>query len=110
MPLITFIEPDGSEKAIEIRAGWSAMEGALRHGVEGVEAECGGSLSCATCHVIVDPAWADRVGPPDEMESELLEGITDRNPCSRLSCQIKVAPALDGLRLHVPASQQQVDL
>ena len=97
---------DGSSREVEVSAGRSLMLGATINGVEGIDAECGGTLSCATCHVYVDPAWVDRLPEPEEMELELMEGVAaERRPNSRLSCQITLTEALDGLTVEVPTRQ-----
>ena len=81
------------------------MENAVRNSVPGIEAECGGACACATCHVYVDDAWAEKVGSPQVMEEDMLDFAYDVRPTSRLSCQIKVTPELDGLIVHVPERQ-----
>jgi len=105
MPKVTFIEHDGTEHAIEASDGFSVMEAAVRNGVPGIEADCGGACACATCHVYVDPAWAEATGTPVEMEADMLEFAIEPQPTSRLSCQIRITEALDGLIVRVPASQ-----
>ena len=80
------------------------METAVRNGVPEIEAECGGACACATCHVYVDPAWAAATGKPDPMEEDMLDFAFEVQPTSRLSCQIKVKAALDGLVVKLPAS------
>lgn len=106
MPTIHYILKDGSIRSVDARIGASVMETAVHHNVRGIDAECGGSCSCATCHVYVDTAFTDRLAPPDDMESELLEGVAaQRLPGSRLSCQIAVTAALDGLTVRVPSTQ-----
>ena len=102
---ITFITMDGKPAAVAAVAGASLMETAIRHGVAGIEAECGGACSCATCHVYVDPAWRGRVGDPDAMEADMLEMAYEVTSQSRLACQIRVTPALDGLTVRLPARQ-----
>ncbi|MFN4193508.1 MAG: 2Fe-2S iron-sulfur cluster-binding protein [Tabrizicola sp.] len=94
---------DGREITLEVPDGESLMQAATRHGVPGIIGECGGSLSCATCHVVVDPAWADRAGPPGAFEEDMLD-ITEagRQPTSRLSCQIRMSAGLDGIIVRVP--------
>ncbi|MFN3992107.1 MAG: 2Fe-2S iron-sulfur cluster-binding protein [Tabrizicola flagellatus] len=94
---------DGREITLDVPEGESLMQAATRHGVPGIIGECGGSLSCATCHVVVDPAWADRAGPPGAFEEDMLD-ITEagREPTSRLSCQIRMSAALDGIVVRVP--------
>jgi ferredoxin, 2Fe-2S len=105
MAKITFIQPDGSAQVVEGDAGMTVMETAKKNLVPGIEAECGGACSCATCHVYVDEAWREKVGPPSEMEEDMLDFAFDVRPSSRLSCQIKVTEALDGLVLQVPEKQ-----
>jgi 2Fe-2S ferredoxin len=105
MPKVTYIEPDGTPKTVEARAGTTAMEAAVDNDVAGIVAECGGACSCATCHVYVDPAWASRLPPPDRQENGMLECVLDRRDTSRLSCQIVLTPALDGLVLRVADEQ-----
>jgi 2Fe-2S ferredoxin len=92
---------DGSEVAAAVDTGVSLMEAAVNLNVGGIYGDCGGALSCATCHVIVDEAWADRLPAPSEMETEMLEMVEGgRTPRSRLSCQIRMTEQLDGLVLH----------
>lgn len=106
MPNITFIHPDNRAQSVNARDGDSAMYTAQLHGIDGIIGECGGGAVCATCHVYVDDNWLDRVGAVGADEDELLEGVaTDRLPTSRLSCQIKITDALDGLVLRVPERQ-----
>ena len=106
MPAITFIHPDGKSDHIETGDGESAMQAATRHGIGGILAECGGNAMCATCHVYVDEAWLARLPAVGDDEDALLEGTaTERLPNSRLSCQIQLTPALDGLVLRLPERQ-----
>lgn len=106
MPTIHYIQPNGTRSTVKAELGMSVMETAIRHNVKGIDAECGGSCSCATCHVYVDPAFAHQLPAPDEMESELLDGVAaERRPESRLSCQLKVSDALDGLLVRIPETQ-----
>ena len=106
MPTIHYILKDGSSRQVDAKAGTSVMENAIRHNVRGIDAECGGSCSCATCHVYVDDAFIDRLAPPDEMEDELLDGVaSDRRAGSRLGCQITMTADLDGLTVRIPESQ-----
>lgn len=103
MASITYRLADGASRTVEAGNGMSVMDAARRADIPGIEAECGGACSCATCHVVVDPAWFERVGQPDEMEGDLLEGsMAGRSPTSRLSCQITITPDLDGLIVTVP--------
>jgi 2Fe-2S ferredoxin len=103
---IRFIAADQSVQNIQGKSGQSVMEAAVAANVSGIAADCGGTLTCATCHVIVDPAWADRLPEPGQDEQGMLEFTA--SPCetgSRLSCQIVLTPALDGIELRLPASQ-----
>lgn len=102
---VTFIGTE--DKVIEVAAteGASLMETAIRSGVPGIEAECGGACSCATCHVYVYPSWWAMVGDPDAMETDMLEMSYDVTPNSRLACQIRITPALDGLTVRLPKRQ-----
>ena len=107
MPDITFIHPDGTEQGMEAPDGASVMQVATGAGVAGIVAECGGSAMCATCHVYVDPAWAGRLPAPLPNELEMLEcTAAERQPTSRLSCQIKMTQALHGLVVRIPERQQ----
>ena len=106
MTTITFIHPDGRSEQIEARIGDSLMQLAVAHGIDEIVAECGGNAMCATCHVYVDDRWIDRLPAITEEQDALLDGTaSDRLPTSRLSCQIKVEPELDGLVLRLPARQ-----
>ena len=106
MVRVRFQRPDGSETACDVAAGLSLMEAALNNGVDEIIADCGGALSCATCHVYVDDGWMDRTGEPSEAEEDMLEFAVDRRPNSRLSCQIKLGEGLDGLSVALPQRQQ----
>jgi 2Fe-2S ferredoxin len=105
MPRITYIESDGTRHETEGEIGSTVMETAIMHGVPGIVAECGGSCTCATCLVHVDETWFAVVGPPSAEEEEQLDAAFEVKPTSRLSCQIKVTEALDGLIVHTPAYQ-----
>ncbi|HVY42772.1 MAG TPA: 2Fe-2S iron-sulfur cluster-binding protein [Hyphomicrobiaceae bacterium] len=105
MVSITFIQPDGSQQTVEGEPGMTVMETAKKHLVPGIEAECGGACACATCHVYVDDQWRERVGPPSEMEEDMLDFAFDVRESSRLSCQIKVTDDLNGLIVRVPDKQ-----
>lgn len=103
MPKVTWMLPDGGAITADVPEGHNLMEAAIANKVPEVIGECGGCLSCATCHVYVDTAWTDRAGPPGDMENDMLEvTAAERRPESRLSCQIIAGDALDGLVLHVP--------
>ena len=81
------------------------METALRNSIPGIDAECGGACACATCHVYVADEWSEIVGKPSQMEEDMLDFAFEVRPTSRLSCQIKVVPALDGLKVTTPGKQ-----
>jgi ferredoxin, 2Fe-2S len=105
MPKITYISSTGEEHTIDTSVGMTVMRAAIANAVPGIDADCGGSCACATCHVYVDPAWADRLKPPADAEADMLEFVIDRQPTSRLSCQIDVTEALDGLVVRTPTTQ-----
>ena len=94
----------GTDHSIEGTDGWTVME-ALRDAGLPITAECGGACACATCHVYVDEAWREKVGPPSPMEEDMLDFGFDVRPNSRLSCQIKVSDELDGLVVSTPERQ-----
>jgi ferredoxin, 2Fe-2S len=106
MPTITFIGPDNRSERVEAELGESAMLAATKHGLDGIVAECGGNAMCATCHVYVDDQWITRLAAVSDEEDALLDGTaSERQPHSRLSCQIKITPELDGLVLRLPERQ-----
>lgn len=105
MTKILFIEHDGTEHPVEAKPGSSVMLAAVTNGVPGIDADCGGACSCATCHVYVQEEWLDKLGPVDPMEEAMLSLSTDRKDNSRLSCQIEVTEALDGLVVTTPEFQ-----
>jgi ferredoxin, 2Fe-2S len=105
MARITFIEHDGTTRTVEAENGATVMETAIRNAVPGIEAECGGACACATCHVYIGEEWMSVVGSPAPMEEDMLDFAFDVRPNSRLSCQIKVSDALDGLILTTPKRQ-----
>ncbi len=105
MPKITYIEFDGSKHVVDVTTGLSVMEGAVKNMIPGIDADCGGACACATCHVYVDEAWQDKLEGAAEMESSMLDFAENVKDNSRLSCQIPVTDALDGLIVHMPESQ-----
>jgi len=105
MPKIVFTEPGGARREIAAPLGITLMEVARQHGVQGVVAQCGGACACATCHVYIDPAWAARLPPREEMEEAMLETAWEPRDNSRLSCQIHITADLDGLEVAVPQKQ-----
>jgi len=105
MPKITYIDFGGTARDVEATVGATVMETAIQNNVPGIEAECGGACSCSTCHVYVDPAWKEATGEPGPMEEDMLDFAFDVRPTSRLSCQIQVTEALDGLTVSTPERQ-----
>ncbi len=105
MPKITFIDHGGTRREVDAAAGATVMETAIRNNIPGIEADCGGACACATCHVYVDEAWLLKTGDKGSMEESMLDFAEDVRPTSRLSCQIKVTDALDGLVVTTPESQ-----
>ena len=106
MTKIVFAEPDGRRTEIDAKDGVSLMHTAIAHNISGIVGECGGAAMCATCHCYVDPAFADKLPPRSDIEDEMLEAAAaPRTQFSRLSCQVKVAPALEGMVVTVPDTQ-----
>ena len=105
MTKVTYVDAAGGSRTVDAQIGSTVMETALRNGIPGIEAECGGACACATCHVYVAPEWTGIVGKPSQMEEDMLDFAFEVRPNSRLSCQIKVAEALDGLVVTTPAKQ-----
>lgn len=106
MAKITYIEFNGEAHVVDVKPGLSVMEGAKKNNIPGIDADCGGGCSCATCHVFVDPAWLERVGARTPIEEATIEFAENVEPNSRLSCQIKVAEDFDGLVVRMPESQR----
>src|ERR1700734_1006339 len=100
MVKITFIDTAGTARTVEGEVGSTVMETAIKNGVPGIEAECGGACACSTCHVYIDDAWREKVGEPSPMEEDMLDFAYEVQPNSRLSCQLKVSEDLGGLRVH----------
>jgi 2Fe-2S ferredoxin len=106
MSSVTYVETNGAEHTVEVEDGTTVMQGALDNGIDGILAECGGGMACATCHCYVDDAWTDRVGAGSEPEIHMLDfTASETRPTSRLSCQITVSKELDGLVVHLPEAQ-----
>jgi 2Fe-2S ferredoxin len=105
MPKVTFRQPDGQEETCDVAAGSTVMDGAIDHHVPGIRAQCGGACVCATCHCYVDADWLARLAPPERNESEMLDYVWEPRTGSRLSCQIVMTEALDGLVVEVPERQ-----
>ena len=107
MPAITYISPSGEADTIDVPLGDSVMEGAVQNGIDGILAECGGNLQCATCHVYVDEAFLGLLEPIKEDENEMLNvTASQRKPNSRLSCQLPVIKKLEGLIVRLPPTQK----
>src|SRR5215467_15809264 len=105
MVKITFIDSDDASRTVEAEIGSTIMETAIKNGIPGIEAECGGACACATCHVYIDENWQAKTGQASPMEEDMLDFGFDVRPTSRLSCQIKVSQDLDGLTVRTPARQ-----
>jgi len=105
MPKIVFVESDGAEHIVHADIGESLMDAAINNGVPGILAECGGACACATCHVIPQSDWLDKLVPRDKMEAGMLEGAVDPTSSSRLACQIEICEIHDGLRVNLPERQ-----
>ena len=107
MPKVIYISAKGEAREVEMAAGTTVMAAALKNGIEGIVAECGGVCMCSTCHVFVDEKFFDRLPPAQDTEEAVLEiAAVERRPTSRLSCQIKVTDDLDGLIVRLPEKQR----
>lgn len=105
MVKITYIEASGEAHTVDGIVDYTVMEAAVKNDVPGIDADCGGSCACATCRVFIDAAWRSKTGEPSEVESEMLEAYDVTEDGARLSCQIKITEALDGLVVRLPESQ-----
>ena len=106
MVKITYIEFDGTEHAVDVAPGLTVMEGARDNGINGIEADCGGACACSTCHVYIHPDWVEKLPAKDDMEEDMLDFAYQPDAArSRLTCQIKVTDALDGLVVQMPEKQ-----
>ena len=106
MSSVTYVESNGTVHTVDVPEGTSVMQGAIDNNIEGILAECGGGMACATCHCYVDDAWANKVGTGSEPEHDMLEfTASETRASSRLSCQITVNTELDGLVVHIPEAQ-----
>ena len=105
MAVVTFVSHDGDKHQVPLDEGQSLMQVATNNAVPGIDGDCGGEAACGTCHVIVDPQWSDRVGLSGAVEEEMLAMNPERQPPSRLSCQMQVSEAWDGLIVHLPEFQ-----
>lgn len=105
MVKITYIDHQGTERDIEAKPGETVMETAVKNGIPGIDADCGGACACATCHVYVEEKFMPLVGEPEEMEQSMLDFAEGVKPNSRLSCQIQVRAELEGMKVQTPESQ-----
>ena len=105
MPKITYIEHDGKTHTIEVASGLSVMEGAVQNNIPGIDADCGGSMACATCHVYVKEEWFNKLPKKEDGEEDMLDMAFEPKKNSRLSCQLIVSDLLDGLIVNLPEKQ-----
>ena len=105
MPKITYKDNQGSSKTIEVESGLSVMEGAIQNEIPGIDADCGGSMACATCHVYVDNKWFEKLPKTEDAENDMIDMAFEPKKNSRLSCQIIVNDELDGLEVTTPEKQ-----
>ena len=105
MPKITFNDFEGNSKTIEVDNGLSVMEGAIQKDIPGIDADCGGSMACATCHVYVEDKWLDKIPKAEDAENDMIDMAFEPKKNSRLSCQIIVSDELDGLEVTTPEKQ-----
>ena len=105
MPKITYIEHNGKSHTLEVANGLTVMEGAVQNNIPGIDADCGGSCACATCHVYVDEKWINKLANKESAEEDMLDMAFEPKKFSRLSCQLTVSDALDGLVVKMPSKQ-----
>ena len=105
MPKITYIDYEGNSKTIKVDNGLSVMEGAIQNDIPGIDADCGGSMACATCHVYVEEKWLNKLSKPEDAEVDMIDMAYEPKKNSRLSCQIIVSDELDGLEVTTPEKQ-----
>ena len=105
MPKITYIDSQGNEKIIDVKNGLTVMEGVIQNNVPGIDADCGGSMACATCHVYVKEEWLNKLEKIEDAEQDMLDMAFEPKKNSRLSCQIIVKEELDGLVVNTPSKQ-----
>ena len=105
MAKITYIEHNGKSHTIDLANGLTVMEGAIQNDIPGIDADCGGSMACATCHVYVKEEWVDRINEKNEGEDDMLDQAYEPKKNSRLSCQISVSDEIDGLVVNLPEKQ-----
>ena len=105
MAKITYIENSGEKHIVEVQKGLTVMEGAVANNVPGIDADCGGGMACATCHVYVKDEWFDKINKKSEGEDDMIDQAYEPKKSSRLSCQIQVSSDIDGLEVHLPEKQ-----
>ena len=105
MPKITYVDYQGNSKTIEVENGLSVMEGAIQNDIPGIDADCGGSMACATCHVYVNDKWFSKISKAEDAENDMIDMAFEPKKNSRLSCQIIVSDELDGLEVSTPKKQ-----
>ena len=105
MPKITYISHDGKKNTIDVATGLSVMEGAIQNNIAGIDADCGGSMACATCHVYVPENWSNKLEKPQDAEQDMIDMAYEPKKNSRLSCQIIISDELDGLEVLMPVKQ-----
>ena len=105
MAKITYIENNGKSHTVEVAEGLTVMEGAVQNNIPGIDADCGGGMACATCHVYVKDEWLDKINKKSEGEDDMIDQAYEPKKNSRLSCQILVSPEIDGLEVHLPIKQ-----
>ena len=105
MPKITYIDKNNNAKTIEVNSGLSVMEGAIQNNIPGIDADCGGSMACATCHVYIEEKWLDKIPKAEDAEIDMIDMAHEPKKNSRLSCQIIVSDDLDGLIITTPEKQ-----
>ena len=105
MPKITYVENDGKSHTVEVDNGLTVMEGAVQNNIPGIDADCGGSMACATCHVYVKEEWFDKINKKNDGEDDMLDQAFEPKKNSRLSCQITVSDDIDGLIVDLPSKQ-----
>ena len=105
MPKITYIDNEGNSKTVDVENGLSVMEGAIQNNIPGIDADCGGSMACATCHVYVEEKWLNKLPKAEDAEVDMIDMASEPKKNSRLSCQLIVSDELDGLCITTPAKQ-----
>ncbi len=105
MVMITFIQPDGVEKTLDVEVGTTLMTAAVDNAVDGIQGDCGGACSCATCHCYIDDGYKDKIPAAEDVELSMIDFAIDPQPNSRLGCQVQVTEALEGMVVKLPESQ-----